>query len=312
MRVVVIGAGMAGVTAAVQLQLAGHQVTVLDKGRGIGGRMATRRIGTATLDHGAQFFTVRTDEFAGLIDPYRRDGVVFEWSRGFETDDGHPRYAVRGGMAALVKQLAAPLDVRTSTRAFTIRNEAQQWVVVDDEAATYPCDAVVITCPVPQSMALLIDTHVELPTELWQTEYDRTLCLLAVLSGPSSISAPGGLQKMDGFTFVADNHAKGISATPAITMHADPLWSEAHWDDPHDDTLAALVDAAAPLLGSASVIERQLKRWRFATPRTIWPDPCWVGSGAHPPVVLAGDAFAGPRVEGAARSGLAAASALLS
>ncbi|MSO32728.1 MAG: FAD-dependent oxidoreductase, partial [Ilumatobacteraceae bacterium] len=61
-RVVVVGAGIAGLTAARALSHAGHSVIVLDKGRSVGGRMATRRIGDATVDHGAQFFTVRSDD----------------------------------------------------------------------------------------------------------------------------------------------------------------------------------------------------------------------------------------------------------
>ena len=59
MRVTVIGAGLAGLIAAQQLHNNGHDVVVLDKGKSPGGRLATRRIGDATLDHGAQFFTVR-------------------------------------------------------------------------------------------------------------------------------------------------------------------------------------------------------------------------------------------------------------
>jgi predicted NAD/FAD-dependent oxidoreductase len=66
--------------------------------------------------------------------------------------------------------------------------------------------------------------------------------------------------------------------------------------------------AAAPWLGEARIVESQLKRWRFATPRTIWPEPCWVGGDGT--IVVAGDAFSGPRVEGAHNSGLAAAHAL--
>jgi predicted NAD/FAD-dependent oxidoreductase len=59
------------------------------------------------------------------------------------------------------------------------------------------------------------------------------------------------------------------------------------------------------------VLEAQLKRWRFATPRTIWPQRWWQPDDGSP-LVLAGDAFDGPRVEGAALSGIAAATALLS
>ena len=64
---VVIGAGIAGLCAAEQLVAAGRHVVVLDKARGIGGRMATRRVGAAVCDHGAQFFTVRGADFAGIV-----------------------------------------------------------------------------------------------------------------------------------------------------------------------------------------------------------------------------------------------------
>ena len=43
-RVVVVGAGVAGLTAARSLA-AFSDVVVVDKGRGVGGRLATRRIG---------------------------------------------------------------------------------------------------------------------------------------------------------------------------------------------------------------------------------------------------------------------------
>ena len=78
MRVVVIGAGLAGLMAAQQLQNNGHEVVVLDKGKSPGGRLATRRIGDATLDHGAQFFTVREPEFEHEVQQWVQAGVVRE------------------------------------------------------------------------------------------------------------------------------------------------------------------------------------------------------------------------------------------
>src|SRR5689334_15592868 len=107
MRAVVVGAGLAGLMAGRTLADAGHDVVLLDKGRSPGGRLATRRVGHARLDHGAQFFTVRSDRFAASVDAWERNGWVHEWCRGFSTPaDGYPRYAAAGGMNALAKHLA--------------------------------------------------------------------------------------------------------------------------------------------------------------------------------------------------------------
>ena len=69
-RVVVVGAGAAGLSAARQLGDR-YEVVVFDKARGVGGRMATRRLGDATFDHGAQFLTAH--------DPGVRGPTVEEW-----------------------------------------------------------------------------------------------------------------------------------------------------------------------------------------------------------------------------------------
>ena len=76
----IIGAGMAGLLAGTFLQENGIDVTVLDKGRGVGGRMATRRLGEGRADHGAQFFTVRSEVFASWVDDWLTAGVVLEWT----------------------------------------------------------------------------------------------------------------------------------------------------------------------------------------------------------------------------------------
>ena len=316
MRIIIVGAGLAGLAAAGQLAAAGHQVTVFDKGRSAGGRMATRRIASATLDHGAQFFTVRGDTFAAQIEPHLASGLVYEWCRGFSNDDGYPRYAVRGGMNGLAKAMAAPLDVRTSALVFSIRRSApgsqHPWQVTIDDGTVHQADAVVVTAPVPQSYSLLVSSGVELPTDLIRTDYDRTIALLATLDGPSAVPDPGGLQHpTQQLSFVTDNSRKGISAVPALTVHAAAGWSEDHWGDTHEDLTSALSEAAAPYLGGATITAAQVKKWRFATPRTIWPERCWRSSDTVAPVVLAGDAFGGPKVEGAVLSGLAAAAALL-
>lgn len=311
-RVGIVGAGLAGLAAGGALQAAGHEVVLFDKGRSPGGRMATRRIGGAVLDHGAQFFTVRTDALAARVAAWQAEGLVFEWSRGFGPEaDGYPRYAVRGGMNALAKRLAEGLDVRCPSLVFELRPGAgRAWTVVLDDGSTHEVDALVTTAPIPQSFSIAISTGAELPRDLIRIDYERTLALLAVLDGPPAVPAPGAVQHGDPtFSMIVDNQRKGLSDVPAVTMHANAAWSLEWWERPHDETLDALVAAAQPWLGGASIVARQLKRWRFATPVTTWPDPCWVAPGVAP-LVFAGDAFAGPRVEGALTSGWAAAAAV--
>jgi renalase len=310
MKCVVVGAGLSGLVAARTLQRAGNEVLVLDKGRSVGGRLATRRIGNATFDHGAQFFTVRNNEFEEHVKMWLRDGVVREWCKGFSlAGDGFPRYVGDKGMVSIAKYLATGLDVRCSSLVFSLGKNNNQWKVQLDDGTSIMCDAVVMTCPIAQSFDLAYTAGIELPKELRVVDYHRTLALLAVLDGPSAVPAPGGMQNPDDvFSFIGDNFAKGISAQHALTFHAGPVWSAAHWDDSTDEGLAELTRLAQPYLGCAKIVEKNYKKWRFATPIVQFPERCWLHESGT--FVLAGDSFAEPRVEGAVLSGLAAAAAL--
>ncbi|MFZ4518540.1 MAG: NAD(P)/FAD-dependent oxidoreductase [Microthrixaceae bacterium] len=313
--VVVVGAGLSGLAAARTLEAHGVGVTVLDKGRSVGGRLATRRILDARLDHGAQFFTQRGPEMAALVAELDGAGVLRTWCRGFGVEDGHPRYVVEGGMNGLAKYLAAGLrDVRTGTEVLAVHRVDGGWRTEwDGGSVTAP--SLLLTAPVPQTLALLDRGGVELDPgirpALETVDYDAAIALLVVLDGPPALPSPGAVKPTSGpFGFVADNAARLGGGRHALTLHCTPRYSRTHLDDDPERLAEQLLRAALPWTGGAGVAEVQVKTWRYAAPRQLWPEPCCVAVDGDEPLVLAGDAFDGPRVEGAYVSGLAAAVAL--
>jgi predicted NAD/FAD-dependent oxidoreductase len=322
--VLIVGAGLAGLMAANELASRGVQVLVLDKGKNVGGRMATRRIGGGRADHGAQFFTVRTPEFQVWVDRWLEAGLVFQWATGWSDGslhraptNGHPRYAVHHGMASLARHLAADLDVRLEVEARRAAHQEGSWLVTAADGSTFTGRALLLATPVPQALALLTEVNGTLSLDdraaLSSITYAPCLTGLFWVEGSLYLPAPGAIQRPDmPITWIADNQRKGISPEACIlTVQAGPEVSRRLWDVPDDQALLHLEQVFAFFLGPEAVIrDAQLKRWRYAMPEKVYPERYLMAECATP-LVFAGDAFGGPRVEGAVLSGLAAASALL-
>jgi predicted NAD/FAD-dependent oxidoreductase len=277
-------------------------------------------MGGGRADAGAQFFTVRTADFRATVDEWLATGLVYEWSRGWSdgslsatADDSHPRFAATSGFSALAEYLATGLDLRLNAHIAAIHLEGEGWVAVDQAGQQYHTPAVLLTPPVPQSLALLRTGGVQLGApDRWvleQIDYTPTLCGLFLVEGPVHLPEPGALQRPHApVSWIADNQRKGISpAAKVLTVHANGDLSRALWEAKPSVVLAELRSGLDEVLGkSAVIVEERLKRWRYATPTTLHPERC-LRAQDLPPLLFAGDAFGGPRVEGAALSGWAAA-----
>ncbi len=329
--VLVVGAGIAGLVAARHLRAGGLAVTVVEQGPKVGGRLATEPVGAGRADAGAQFFTVRSTEFAGRRDEWVASGVAREWCRGFSArPDGHPRYIGTSGMAGLADAVAAGLDVRCNTIVTALRSGLDGgWIATGagganiDDGAEGPlgAGAVICTAPVPQTISLLAAGHVEATPEarrvLDRVRYEPTVAALVTFDTDTAVPAPGGVQLGRADTaggmlaWVGDNRAKGISSVPTLTIHASGPESARRLDDDDATTIAALLEAARPWTGAAAPVASRLVRWRYATPVDLADRRCLMAAHRPGPLVCAGDAFGEAKVEGAVRSGLAAAEAVL-
>jgi len=311
MKILIIGAGMCGLTAGRLLHEAGLDVTLLDKGRGVGGRMATRRIEDAVFDHGAQFLTARSDWFSEVVEQWQNDGVVAPWFVGSESGS-HQRYRGAPSMNAIAKHLASGLDVRTSSTVIAVRRDGAHWNVQLESGDDLACDVCLITAPIPQAVNLVseVDIESEVLTDLRRIVYDPCFAVMCTLSGPSGLPPdrpfrPDGSESIE---LISDNHGKGISAVPCITIHSRSDFAWRFLEQP--EQALEILRAEAQRTLRSEVVSAVIHRWRYAQPTTTYETPFSLLS-QKPPLVIAGDAFGGPRIEGAALSGHAAAAHIM-
>jgi predicted NAD/FAD-dependent oxidoreductase len=308
----IVGGGITGLITATFLQRKEINVTVLDKGKGIGGRLATRRMShensvEGVFDYGAQYFSASDPRFQVWVDDWLKHGVIKEWCQGFGKSDGKPRYCGVNGTRGIAQHLAQDLDVYPNTKVVEIGYDGV-WLVKTENEQQYQAEMLLLTPPIPQTLDLLDASLMVLPLDVRFTleniTYHRCITVLALLEKPSKIPAPGGIALEDNYlTWLADNHQKGISPNGyAVTLHANPSFSDDYWDSDDAEIAYKLLSAAADYLDSP-VIKYQVHRWRYSLPKTFYPEPYLALSEI--PLLMAGDSFVAPNIEGAVLSGIA-------
>lgn len=308
--ILVIGGGMAGLACATQLQAAGRDVCVLDKGRGPGGRMAARRADVAgepvSFDHGAQYFTARDPGFQAAVAEWEAQGVVARWpAAGADAWVGTP------GMNGPIRAMASDLTVHWSERAIHLRKEGEGWEVIT-EGSRFTADTVLIAVPAEQAAELLA-----------QPAPDLAAVAGAVISQPCWAVMVGFAERLPIFldalrdgeapiAWAARNSSKpGRAGEETWVLHASPSRSRELIDLPREKVGALLLadffvqTEAQPVIPLHCVAHR----WLYAMPASIEGGPTRFDSGQR--IGIAGDYLHSPRVEGAWLSGTALATAVL-
>jgi predicted NAD/FAD-dependent oxidoreductase len=313
-KILIIGAGMAGLSAARILHKNGHDVTVLDKGRGYGGRMSTRRLGAARIDYGAQYFSAKTTGFQALVKEAEAAGAVRKWQPD-HASDGHPRWVGADGMTRFPKFLAAGLNVKRKTRVVRLSENENGWEAHTEAGEVFSAEAVIATMPAPQAIDLLKKSDLDFPQtvrELSRIEYDPCLAVLAQLDRQLELGSlmPHESDEKNPIAWLANNQAKGITDQPCVTIHPTPTFSQEHLDGDLQAAGKILLQAASKSLEPAQVTDWQIHRWRYSLARERFPEKYWKVESAHP-LLFGGDGFGIGNVEGAFLSGEAMANNLM-
>ena len=292
---------MAGLACAEGLAGQGLEAVLLDKGAGAGGRMATRRMptaaGEAQFDHGAQYFTVRDEDFRRRVDGWIADGVVAPWpAAGSEAYVGVP------AMNAPVRQMAAAQTVHWKTQITRIERVGHGWRLSVERGDAVDVDTVILAVPAEQASALLASVAPDLAARANAAVSEP--CWTLMLAFSETVEVVQDCWRGDTVIgWAARNSSKPMRTGPeSWVVQAGPDWSRRYLEADPDWIAGALKQALAELLGSElpPCIGMAAHRWRFARSGVE-------GSGSifdrDRRLGICGDWLIGPRVEAAWMSG---------
>ncbi len=296
---IVVGAGISGIACARALHAAGLDVTVHERARSVGGRMASRRLrdtGTAcdgrVVDIGASYFTVDDPDFAAVVDELVALDVEAGGPQGIEGVSGGPvRFAAPGGLRSVVAALAAPLD-RVLLESEVVEVAAAEGGVTVDGRST---SAAAVCMPWPQAARIVPG----LPADT--TTWEPVIAVTCVFAQRTWIELDGVFVNDDPvLTWIADDGRRRGDDAPVLVAHVNPVLSARHLQDPASVIPAALATVQR-VLGIDTLPDWvDAHRWTYAKPLAGREADFWLDG----PVGVAGDAWAGgPRVEAAWLSG---------
>jgi renalase len=305
-RVIVVGAGIAGVACARELVNAGVRVSLRDRASTVGGRMASPRIEGRYVDLGASYFTAREPEFVAQVEDWCERGLARKWTNrmapltasGFgEATDGPWRYATKAGLRSLVADIADGEPQLKPVLGSPV-SAVEAGPSVDGE----PADAVVLAMPDPQAKRILDPDFTELQSVISGRSWLSVLALFAIYRHRSWQDFDGAFVNNDPtLSWIADDGARRGDGAAVLVAHSTPEFGARYLPHPQEAT-SALVAATDRLLHCGLPTLSKVHRWTYARPEDSRDERYFFGSDR---IGLAGDGWGSPRVETAWMSGSA-------
>jgi len=326
--VIIVGAGVAGLSCAKVLSGAGKQVRLLERSRGVGGRCATRRVDGQPVDHGLVFVHGRDPEFLEVL-----RGVPGRWLErwpavvlGAGTPcqpsafvHGARRMAHANGMSAFPKHLAEGLDVvlETNVTGFELLEEGIRVLASRrGEPVSFVGRNVVLALAGPQSQALLdgpLLAQVGATARALLTMMPSVPCATVIALYPMEMERPAWdilyPETSTALTLVAHDSAKRDNPSNiALVLQARPAWSSKVMSTHESQWAPQLLEDAAKVIGPWVTRPKtwQAHLWRHArtSPECELSCPLLVDLEGGRKIGIAGELFAqGGGVEAAWLSG---------
>jgi renalase len=305
--VLIIGAGIAGLTAARSLTTQGQQVALVEKSRGLGGRLATRRLPGTHADHGVCYLKPKGEVFQRLIEAAIEAGVLTPWQPN--------TYASPLGITAFAKWLAQGLTIHTGERAISISHDTH-WTITTDSGLEIGAKKLLLAIPAPQAIDLLktwADVPAEVLTQLQGVTFNPCITAIATYAPQDPIPWQGLPVTNDpNLTWIALESSKQTNPPhPVLVFHSTAAFATERFETPDLTPVGQMLLASAAQVTSLPWLTQptllQIHRWRYAFPTAPLKTPYLQATSN---LYFCGDWCLGDRVESAHQSGLAVADAI--
>ena len=280
-KIAVIGAGLSGLVLAQQLK--DHAtVTVFEKSRGVGGRMATRYADPYQFDHGAQFFTAKTTGLQAFLEPLIQQGIVARWDARFVEFDHdtitherqwtakYPHYVAVPKMNELAKRLALDLNVQLHCEVEYLEKTDDGWQLFDTEHnALGSFDWVIATTPAAQAAQLLPECFSHFNT-IKQVKILGCYALMLGFTQALPLTWQAALVRNADISWISVNSSKpGRPEGFTLVVHASNAWAEVHMEDAMDAVQTHMLEEVSTVIGYdvRGAQHCAIHRWRYANIR---------------------------------------------
>ncbi len=340
---VIIGAGLAGLMCAQLLQNKGYSVLILEKSRRLGGRLATRRIGKTTVDHGLSYFLKQGNYSQQLLEKLKLHNILevknpqyYQVENTLEKITVQPQYFASKGINIIAKYLAEDITIWRSCRVTNILPILQQYWYINyesspDESTHFVQAKIVVSAiPAPQLLLILQTSHLDnfsdhFLSNIQKVTYHPCLSIIAGYSQFSPTDIPWEQVKILTDSDLAwvgiESVKRETPSETAVVFHSTPDYAQQFLEYTDLKPVGkALIDRASDLLFSPfkSPNWYQVHRWRYAIPEQS-VETAYLETQTPLPLVACGDWCLGNinpekswHLEKAMASGIAAAKQILS
>lgn len=272
-KIAVIGAGLAGLSAARRLQEAGESVVVFEEGRRPGGRLATRKHHGRQFDYGAQYLKPHSRRAAVLFSEWRKAGVIVPWRanalelpqrKKIVTTSWHVAVPT---MNSLATHLAKGLEIQCRFKALDVSGEKGKWFIIGQRnQSAGPFETVLVTCPTEQTEQLLAP-YGEFRSVFEKVEGRPCLATMVEFEEEVMVDFEAAFVGNGPLAWVCRDSSKpGRAPRECWVLHATEEWSRAHLTEAPEQIASDMLSAFAPLspVELPPVSYCRAHRWRFA------------------------------------------------